>query len=322
MPETGRATVRVAARPAWETACETLDDATFFHSPAWADVWRAHTGGRIRPDALELGLRDGRKVLVPVSEERQLGGTARRGHLSPGGTYGGPLSESPLAEADYADILEILRRRYGGITWRGAPGEPVTAWLARLAGTDAEETHVVDLRESPEDRARRWSKGHKAAARRAEREGVRVRLASSAGDWDAYYQLYQGRLRHWGAAATSSYPRSFFSLLAEKPGVKLWLAAHDERIIAGALCLYGRRHVAYWHGAADDEFSSLQPAHLTLRTAMDDAAVEGRWWFDYLPSGQNAGVAAFKHGFGAHPLPAPIYRRDGLVSRLHRLVSG
>lgn len=305
---------------AWESAYAAVDHATFFHSPAWAEVWRVHTASRIHPVPMQARFSDGVSAFLPASVEVQLHGLMRRVHLSPGGTYGGPLSESTLDDEHSSLLLATLSRRYGGVTWRAGPADPASGWLGARPGSQADTTHVVDLRMSAADRKRRWSKGHTAAAKRAEREGVRVRRAASVDDWDAYYQLYLGRLRHWGARASSVYPRAFFTLLAALTDVTLWLATHEDRVIAGAVCLYSARHVAYWHGAADDASSKLQPAHLALRTAMDAAADTGHWWFDYLPSGENAGVAAFKHGFGAVEMPAPVYRRDGLGARLHGLV--
>ena len=88
----------------------------------------------------------------------------------------------------------------------------------------------------------------------------------------------------------------------------LWLARAQGKVVAGALCLHARRHVAYWHGAALEEFFPLRPVHLLMRESMRDAARRGRNWYDFNPSGGLPGVARFKRGFGARPLRVPVVR--------------
>src|SRR4029079_1053277 len=79
-------------------------------------------------------------------------------------------------------------------------------------------------------------------------------------------------------------------------------------IAAGALCLYSRRHVAYWHGAARERLLECRPVHLLIETALHDACERGMRWFDFNPSGGHRGVEAFKKGFGAEGVPAPMVR--------------
>lgn len=312
--------IRHATREEWEHAFATVDHATFFQGHGWADVWSAHTRGRVHPAALMVRFSDGASACLPLSVERQRWGRGRRALLSPAGTYGGALCSQAMSAGHMDLLFALLRARFGGITWRMSPFDPAVDWMERQTGVAADVTHVVKLGD-PEEQRREWTKGHRSAARKAEREGVTIRQAADDGDWDAYFRLYRMKLTIWGKRATSMYPLGFFRLLARTPGVVLWLATYAGEPVAGALCLYGRRHVAYWHGASDPSRAKLQPAHLLIGSAMRAAARDGYWWFDFHPSGGNAGVETFKRGFGAVALPCPVLRLQPTSSSLRAFVA-
>ena len=148
-------------------------------------------------------------------------------------------------------------------------------------------------------------------------ENVPTSFAGDADAWNAYRALTEQSRARWGARAAAAHPPGLWAELARcgEPGVRLWLARAGGRPVAGALCLYGPRHVAYWHGAADAEAFPLRPVHALLAAALADAAARGFAWFDFGPSGGQDGVAHFKRGFGAAPLAVPRVVRHTLATR-------
>ena len=84
-------------------------------------------------------------------------------------------------------------------------------------------------------------------------------------------------------------------------------------MVAGAVCLYDRKHVCYWHGAALDKYFALRPVNLLLFEIIKQASEQGHDWFDFLPSGKHEGVRKFKENFGAAPLPCPVISRQSRV---------
>lgn len=308
---------RTATPQEWDDAWESCGHATFFHSRQWAEVWSDYSGGTLKPAAQTIVMDDGSRVVFVACREPLHRGVTERVLSMPAGTYGGWLGGDELS-ADRARALFAHARRTAPVLWwRLNPFDPAVSSLLALADED-DTTHVLDLSGGFERVERDATHGHRSSARKALRAGVTVGRAAGADDWDAYYVLYESSLARWGEEATSRYDRRLFKALAGlERGVELWTASLDGRMVAGAVCLYARRHVSCWHAAALGESFPFRPVNLLYFEAARDACERGFSWFDFNPSGGHEGVAEFKRRFGAVELPAPIVQHtSGLVPRL------
>jgi len=307
-----------ASESQWDTFYESSAGATYFQSREWADVWRDYTDGKVAPDPVLVLFSDGKRALIPFSVHSRLRGRVRRYLLSPGDTYGGWLSPDRLT-ADHAFHLARVILEHGrSLFWKSSPFEPLAPRHAELF-TEQDETQVLDLAGGFDAVLRGFTKGHRAAARQAEREGVEVLVADRREHWEGYFEAYEDSLRRWGPNAFTRLGWTFFEelWLRDSRSVRLWLARTDEGILAGILCLCGPQHVVYWHGAALESGLPMRPVHLLVREALRDACQRGMRWFDFNPSGNLPGVRHFKKGFGARSLPCPNVRT---TSRLWRLL--
>ena len=205
----------------------------------------------------------------------------------------------------------------GDIVWRVNPFDDPVSLPTAGERTD-DETQALPLDDEFDAIVKRWTKGHRSAAKKARREGVTVALAATDDDWADFAAMYADSVRRWGDRASSTYEPRMMELLRARAGaqVRLWLARYDGRPAAGALCLYSRRHVSYWLGGAAEELFSLRPVHLLMFEAIEDACRSGHAWFDFNPSGGHEGVAAFKKGFGTERLAAPVITRTGRLARV------
>ena len=307
----GRLRVTRASDAQWDAAWAAAPRATFFHSRAWYAAWAEASGGRLRPLARVATLDDGARVVLVGAERRVGGALARAVESSPAGTFGGWIAPRELAPDEADALAACVGGRAASVVWRASPYDAAMVEAARRLGACDDTTQAVDLREGFDAVVRRWSKGHRATIRQAERAGVRVRTARDARDWDAYLDVYHDTVERWGERATVVYPRGVFDAIARHGGarVRLWLAECDGAVVAGALCLESARVVVYWHGAARRAYFDRRPVHALMHTAMRDACERGLEWFDFNPSGGLEGVRAFKRGFGAQELPSPVVHR-------------
>ncbi len=311
--------IRSIGRPTraeWEWVWRGCAWATGFQSPDWAETWAVVTGGALRPRARRIEFSDGAVAILPLCATR-VGRGLLRAKCMPEGTLGGWIARMPLGAEHVACLAERLRGGLGELRFRVSPYAPHADHPALpVAGWD--ETLATDLRPGYDAVLRRWSKGHRAAVRQAERAGVEVRRGRGLADWRTYHEIYRRSRARWGESAQSKHPRELFDALArlDPRDVQLWLASVGGRIAAGAVCLTAARHVAYWHGAADDRFFPKRPVHLLMHRAMRDAAESGRDWYDFNPSGGLEGVAHFKRGFGAQALAVPILRHHTRRARV------
>lgn len=313
--------VAPASAEAWDRAWRGCDYATYFHSREWAELWRDVSRGATRPDPLLVRFGDGTSAVLPLSRRRVARGLAAVIESSPAGTFGGWVSTDRLEERHARALASVLLARGAGVTWRINPYDP-NAGTVRPPGAEQDTTHAVALDRDFEAIVHTWSKGHRAAVKQAQREGVTVRAADSLDDWRGYYGAYMSSVERWGDAASTVYPWELFERLhgLASADVRLWVGLCEGAVVAGTLCFYARRHVVYWHGAALAEFFERRPVNLLVYTAMRDARERGLRWFDFNPSGGLEGVRHFKKSFGADELACPVVRREGRLLRALRVL--
>ncbi|GAB4446869.1 MAG: peptidoglycan bridge formation glycyltransferase FemA/FemB family protein [Chloroflexi bacterium OHK40] len=195
---------------------------------------------------------------------------------------------------------------------------------------------------APDELAGAFSKGHRADIRRAEREGVAVRVGG-ASDLAAFYGLMQATGQRAGFAIHSeAYYRAAWSIF--QPRSQLLLAEREGRLVAAhlvfadsraGLYLYsgadetglkaGANHLLAWHairwaqaaGCEHYDFWGVPDAFGRMGAAPDDAAraaLEAEARADPL-----IGVYRFKKGFGGRVVRyLPAYDRV-LIGPLYRL---
>ncbi len=308
--------VRMARDAEWDAFFEATPHATYFHSREWTQLWDRATRGRLQSWPRLVTFEDGVRALLPMSVGLGAGGLVRSYHSTVAGAYGGWLTEKPLSDEHAETLTRYLAHGFGRLDWRINPHDQ-QALNIRVAARHYDETLALDLTPGFKTVHRRWSKGHRAAATQATRNGMTVRLAESTDDWTNYYTAYQDCLARW-KRSTSRHPKVLFEELSRLPStsVKLWVAETCGVFVAGAVCLYAKNTANYWHSAAIANQLPRRPMHLLLREAIQHACQQEIRWFDFNPSGGNEGVDSFKRGFGAEALPCPVVRVRPLWRRL------
>lgn len=310
------ARVKAASQGQWRQAWLECGSSTYFHSPEWARIWEFYSRGRIRPAAQSITFSDGVEALLPWCFETKAGGLLSRYTSSTQGTYGGWLAPKTLT-LEHAiclvDWLTVGKRR--SLVWRLNPYDEVAfrAGIARQLRCKHDETHALRLTGD----AGSVLQGFKASYRSQIKKAVQsarfnVACATTLEDWRAYYEVYRDSLERWGDEPESGYGWRLFEFLfrLKSPNIKLWLARHEGRIVSGDLCLYAKKHVAYWHGATLEGYLRTSVAKLLKFEVIKDSVERGYDWFDFNPSAGLPGVKFFKEGFNAEVLPTPIVYVD------------
>jgi hypothetical protein len=316
--------IRDAAPYEWDLIWSKCDYATYFHSREWAEVWQNYTNNHLRPSPKIIKFSDDKRALLPLSIQKRKG-LIKHYFSSPEGTFGGWISEANLDKEHTELLVDYLINKIGNIEWRLNPFDKSFSLeknnnnVKRAYYIEDEETHVIDLNIGYEEIYRGWSKWHSSVARKAKKamnHGIQVKIADNIQDWENYYATYVDSLRRWGNSALSTYEWKLFNdiFIRNSPNVKLWLAVYEDVVIGGALCFYAKKHVAYWHGAAVEQYLKLRPINLVFVELIKDASNKGFSWFDFLPSGGLEGVKAFKKSFNTIILPCPaIYQKTNLI---------
>jgi hypothetical protein len=304
----------------WDELASAFRGATFFHSKTWSEVLQA-CFSRWVPSPMALEFSDGNILVLPLMSRKTFGEIRIYRESMIPGVYGGPLFLRPPSEQHWHGFWNAVNK-VPNIT---IYGNPFVEQQGFPTGSIGMSTHALDLSLGMGRVLKGFRKGHLAAVKAAQRKGLQIEVASSVDEVKAYFHIYQSALKRWGKEASGFYPERLFQNLLALPGyrnkLKLWIAKHQDTVIAGIWVFYHNDHAVYWHGATDAEYFSYHPAHLLVTAAIEEACENGLHWFDFNPSGGLEGVEHFKRGFGAKRLEFFRYRRLGPVGKAFRVSS-
>jgi CelD/BcsL family acetyltransferase involved in cellulose biosynthesis len=285
------------ADPRWAAFVQDHPDATAFHLPAWTQA--VAECYRFRSRVLSL-MGDGGVVAgLPIVETRSALGRTRWVSL-PFTDYCPPLVTDRLApwlwDAARSSLVSGHVRQLQLRCGTGGAGDQQVA-----------VRHVLPLQEDIDAVHRGFHRSQvQRNIRRAEREGVTVREATSETDLtEIFYRLHLNTRRRQGVPVQ---PRRFFALiwqhlLAAGHGYLL-IAEHAGVPVAAAVFLRHNGTLIYKYGASDDAAWPVRPNHAIFWTAIQRACAAGDRTLDWGRTDLgNAGLRAFKAAWGSTEIP-------------------
>lgn len=341
--------IRVDDRdPRWDAFVLDAPEATAFHHSGWLTALERENGQR--PLRLACEEPDGSlSGVLPLMVARGLplgiGGASAGKRLSslPRTPVAGPVGTN-------AEVLRVLAET--AMDWAGSAGlrlqlKPVVPVLdGLLPGLRADPWRLSYIKQLPDDPGGlRFGKSRNHAriewaVRKADREGLRVRDATTEAELREWYLLYLDVNRWRGLP---SRPYRFFHAAWEhlRPGgyLRLLLACRRqsgrEVVLAGSILLMLGGTAFYAFNGRMREALPLRPNDLLQWHAMRAAVAAGCRWYDFgeVQEG-NEGLALFKAKWGteareliryhAPPLPAGStgYRWRGSSPRARAIALG
>jgi CelD/BcsL family acetyltransferase involved in cellulose biosynthesis len=289
--------------PEWEAFVRARPDATVFHTAAWcsvlAETYNYPTTYLVSRDA--QGRVTGGVALMLVDS-----------WLSRRRLVGLPFSDicTPLLPLEGAEALlmaardEAGRRKASSVELRGPP----TGYTLNsgFANSTTFHRHVIDLDAQLESRVHSSAR---RAIRKAEREGVTVRVSSDTKDVRRFYELMVTTRRKHGLLPQ---PFRFFERLDNhfmKRGEGwLLLAELGGTTVAGDLLLRFGDQLVYKFNASDPRYLNLRPNNLLLWKAMQFGREEGCRTLDLGRCEEdNEGLRRFKLLWGSREEQLPYY---------------
>jgi hypothetical protein len=316
----------------WDAFVAAHPEGTIFHTRTWARIVLA-SFPRLRDTSL-VATADGTPCVLPLFTWSRAGGLFRTLHSSFPFAYGGPVPARDDAGADLAYHL-LPRLHHPLCSWRvtGNPfvdTNPINTSPSRAEvdpapprGFAAEEegTHLLAL---PDSEEAYWdgvlSTAQRNDWRRMAKKGVTVEETRAVSDADELYELYRTSFSHWGGRPPFAHPPGFYPALLTHGGdaVRLTVVRHQGKLAGGCFVLRWNGKAHYLAGYFDREARALRPAALLQIESILCAIRDGYRWYDFLPSGGHASVAAFKESFGGQHIPLAAWTRRGGLHRLRR----
>jgi CelD/BcsL family acetyltransferase involved in cellulose biosynthesis len=315
----------------WDDFVATFEGGTIFHTLAWMGVVEK----LYQAEKLPVGIFDGAEMIGVFPLFR-----VRRGPLAfltspPGGVgYGGPL----VGKSHYRAVMEqldSLLKRCGAsyIEFRSLENLTPTTLTARHYTVQQLQTHVLSLAQEPQKLWRGLKSECRTAVRKAWKENVKIVEATDKGFLDVYYEMAKDTFSKSNRPPPLSKQayNIVWDMLRPYERIKVLLAKHDDKVLAGGIFLHFNQRVYYWDGASFRAYYRLNPNNLLHWTLIEWGASNGLREYDML--GANVpSIARFKRSFGGEAqtytyaykdvtLPAYFGRRvyHWLVPRIRRI---
>lgn len=255
-------------RTAWEAFLQNAHPPTFLQSWAWGETQRSLGEEVLRLEALEGGEVVGVAQAVTV--------TARRGTFL-------HVPHGPVVTGSARGLLEALRdeaKRRGSAFLRVSPVQEDTKKHRALYGQlgfrnapihlHAERLWILDLAPSEDALLHGMRKTTRNLLRRAERDGVTVRLTAAREDLPTFLALYaETARRERFVPFTTSALKAEFHAFAKDQNAVLAIADYQNQPLAAAMILFTPWSAFYHHGAS----SRLRP-HIPAAYALQWSVVQ------------------------------------------------
>jgi len=307
---------------AWDSLVAGSDEATVFHTSAWARLWIAEWPGA-RWEAIVLP--DGAAYAGALGLVIHDGPFGRRVLSMPYGTYGGPIvrPDHPDPSAVRRQLLDayahLVRHAWvmlSELTWYAGRRDELPHELVATEGF----TQVRALGPDFEALFRLLPNNIRSRVRQAEDHGVTVRPVTDARGVRAYHALAVRTVRRRGGLPKplSLYQRIFRNLVPE--GLARYdLAEHRGIPVAGSLHFTHRGSAINWLTVSDDRKWELRPNHILIARVMRDLCGAGFHEYNLGASPPDAeGLVHFKESWGATRRPVLELRKRSLFFRMLR----
>ncbi len=162
--------------------------------------------------------------------------------------------------------------------------------------------HTTQLSPDSESVYKRFKRTQvQQSIRKAEKDGVTVRMGTKWDDVKLFYKLHLKTRRRLGVPIQPlRYFRNLWKNLIDQGLGFIILAYHEEELLAGAVFLHWKQTLTYKYSASDNRFWNLHPNNLVLWEAIHWGCENGYKVFDWGRTDlDDRGLRDFKLGWGS-----------------------
>ncbi len=145
--------------------------------------------------------------------------------------------------------------------------------------------------------------------RKAEREGVIIRVSTSESDVEIFNDLYQATVERQKFTPFSlEYLKTELRTFMETDSMRIFVAEYNNEPVAAAMMVYTKYSGFYHQGASIRKYPKIPAPHLLQWTAIQEAKRRGcqryNFWgiidIESQPNHPWKGLSLFKKGFGGY----------------------
>ena len=293
----------------WDDFVTSHEEANFLQAWAWGEFHLSRNKKVVR----RIVLDDKDKPVAAYVGEIE---TAKRGKYM--AIAGGPImdwSDKKIVRAVFKDIKEqgqanncvfirvrpqLEASKKAEKLFQDLGLQPAPYYLSvELAG-------VLDLNQSEDEIKKNAATRIRRALNKAKKEGVTVETSVDPKDIKKFYKIQlETASRHNFYAFSEDFLEKQFAAFAKNGQVKLYIAKHNNKILAENFMIFYGNEASYHYGVSSEAGTKISSAPLLHFTAMEDARKQGIkrynfWGITGVDETKHRfyGVSQFKRGFG------------------------
>ena len=297
----------------WDDFVTSHEEANFLQAWAWGEFHLSRNKKIVR----RIVLDDKDKPVAAYVGEIE---TAKRGKYM--AIAGGPImdwSDKKLVRMVFKDIKEqgqlnncvfirirpqLEASKKAEKLFQNLGLQPAPYYLSvELAG-------VLDLNQSEDEIKKNAATRIRRALNKAKKEGVTVETSVDPKDIKKFYKIQlETATRHNFYAFSEDFLEKQFVAFAKNGQVKLYIAKHNNKILAENFMIFYGNEASYHYGVSSEAGTKISSAPLLHFTAMEDARKQGIkrynfWGITGVDETKHRfyGVSQFKRGFGVTEL--------------------
>ena len=281
--------IRKVQSEEWLSFVENTDNATFFHTPMWYNLWV--NAGYYRGTSAYLFQVENEKVLLPLCFKGRKILLRRRYFSSPQGTYGGLVFQNPPQPNFKKEIEKWLSAKKVKIYKNPYLGENEQNNNCSYIITS---NNTITL-----DSGQNWHPKHRYKLRRALKMEFEFHFSNTKNDWQEYYKIYKENIARRGKTSSNNYSQKLFDELykLDESYRRLYLVLKDGAIQGGGIYFFDKTRIYHWHGCFTMQARELEAPIFLYYKMMEVLNNSNKQVLDLLPSGGHKGVDLFKRRF-------------------------
>lgn len=304
----------------WTELSSGFQEKTIFHSYEWFQILKE--GFPNLEIKLYAIIDNERKIigLLPIECARigplKLGGSPLPRYFTP---YQGPLlmSYSDNCSKMFEEMADLVFRKlkvhYFTLSFPPHNHAEVHARQASHQLWETKKTLLLDLSVGVDKLWKGLKSETRNEVRQAERRGVEIIEAHTLDEWlGDYYLMHRSVYSRQGVKSPGNpcFYRALWNWLYSKGQLKVALAKHQSKLIAGGIFLIYKDTIYFLDGASFREHQKLRGNNLIQWNVISWAASSGLCLYDMVGANIPT-IAHFKRGFGAVEVEHSYLQRTG-----------
>lgn len=182
--------------------------------------------------------------------------------------------------------------------------------------------HIVNTDRSIEAIVGSFNSTRKKHIKRYQKAGqLNVFQTTDPKYFEEYYNLYLDSVNRWGENIIG-YSKTLIANLHNVPGIRMWVAEFEGKVISAMICIYHKEHVFDWLAASiiNEDLKKLYAPVAVQYEVIRDASESGLKYVNMGASVNLAGVSDFKDSWGASEHKTYTYNKQARLFKIAKKI--